>query len=100
MKFCICLPSGNKPEFMDIEIQLSKRGVEYVRKNLVSGGTIFEFDESQIPKLPVCSEGPFVPVDDESGYSFYEVGSSEDLLFKGIATSEENFCTLALLERE
>jgi len=86
--FCICLPSGNRFEFDSIETQFHKRKIEYTKKDLLSGGIIFEFDQSQIVKLPTDDLGPFIPVDDLSGYTFYKKGSDEDCFYKAISQLE------------
>jgi hypothetical protein len=86
--FCICLPSGNRFEFDSIEAQFLKRGIAYVKKDLSSGGAIFEFDESQIDKLPSDNLGHFIPVNDISGYTFYKLNSDEDCLYKALSQFE------------
>lgn len=87
MKFCVCLPSGNANEFADIEAQFQKRGIIYAKK-LKFGGAIFEFDGSQVGKLPVDNFGHFVPVNDISGYSFFETNSVEDCLYQALMKLE------------
>ena len=53
--------------------QLNKISVNYS----VSNNTIY-FDESEIYKLPKDLHGHYLPIDDESGFSFYKI-KEEDI---------------------
>ena len=48
--------------------QLNKLNIAYS----ISGNIIL-FDESEIPKLPTDKKGHYLPIDDDSGFTIYEI---------------------------
>lgn len=65
------LPSGNTREFPRIDEELKRRDVRAEISEVLSGGRMYRFAESELPKLPQDELGPYLG-DDRSGYSLHE----------------------------
>lgn len=71
------LPSLNAYEFPLIKKQLKNRGVRYGFKRLKTGGGVFFFEKKEMRKLPKDDKGPYLPLDEETGYSVYNLNSDK-----------------------
>jgi hypothetical protein len=78
---------GNKTR-EQIAWQLQSRGITF--QQIDAGDDVFFlFDFSEIGKLPVDEDGPYLPANDDSGYIIYPVKQS-DLDLKGISNANSS----------
>jgi hypothetical protein len=73
--YCI-LPSGNREEFFELDLELIRRGTDSSISMLETGGRIYRIPDTDLSKLPTDDKGPYLG-NDNSGHSIYKLDDAE-----------------------
>ena len=67
------IPASQSFEFAEIEASLQRCGAAFTKVTCFEGSAIYYVSEADLDKLPRDQHGPYLPVDDESGYKLIKI---------------------------